>query len=549
MAPSRVAASQWAKRIFARQNCRVSRIRPSSCERSTFVPRKSGRHELQLDSVQPISQACRNAFHSETPSATSGYQTETVSCPIHDDLNLPFSDLSSPLLLPGMEAAVRTPPAWKSPYLVDFKTPRSALASVGVQPVPKSLCESPPSCGSPTKTPGRVAKIFGKLLPSTPREARERTSKKTKCQRRLNGLRVVYRLSTAMGLKTQTGSFKSLADLRRHLLQRHRSLHKAFKEMEKHLKECKDKEGTTWRKRNVEGGTHISMDLPEFTRAIAHFGVDSQQAQHFFELMDASGDGRITFDEFKCALVCMPRDILLQDFRKRLLAKYSSTHEAFKELSTAPGRRNKYVEEDQSRPLTREAFAFHLSRLGVEEQEASLLFDIIDTDVSGTISIEELCETLREVTPEISLEEFWHRFNARWPGIRVAAGMPEGRRHAAEMIFQILPSHCRGLLNDLPLGLSAEAWDLLCAQLDVSRPNAAELFKQCGTSKLWQGQRTSYAEYLEEPQAECDLDDFFDELQLWSQTPKVRQGPGMRQSYGRDMAQRLGSMKAQAMAV
>jgi len=54
---------------------------------------------------------------------------------------------------------------------------------------------------------------------------------------------------------------------------------------------------------------------------------------------------------------------------------------------------------------------------------------------------------------------------------------------------------------------------------------------------------------LEELEAECDLDDFFDELLLWSQTPLARQGAGMRQSYGRDMAQRLGFIKTQLSVV
>jgi len=52
-----------------------------------------------------------------------------------------------------------------------------------------------------------------------------------------------------------------------------------------------------------------------------------------------------------------------------------------------------------------------------------------------------------------------------------------------------------------------------------------------------------------EKQLECDLDDFFDELMLWSQTPLARQGAGMRQSYGRDLAQRLGSRKMQIASV
>merc|ERR1711862_745177 len=100
-----------------------------------------------------------------------------------------------------------------------------------------------------------------------------------------------------------------------------------------------------------------------------------------------------------------------------------------------------------------------------------------------------------------------------------------------------------------------DAWDIICAQLDVTRTNGEELFKQCASAKAWQGHSTLhsgppvpkqmklrlplFAEYLEDCRNECDLEDFFAELLLWSQTPLARKGPGMRQSYGRDVAKRI----------
>lgn len=358
------------------------------------------------------------------------------------------------------------------------------------------------------------------------------------------------RMGTVIGIKAPPRQFKSLADLRRLLLQRHRSLHKAFREMENHLQEFKQQEGTAWKKSKAISGNH-SMDLLEFSRAIAFCGIDHYEAQHFFKLMDTNEDGFITIEEFKTSLVTMPRDVLLQDFRKRLLTKYTTTFEAFKQLSQAPGHRDKSVEGDLSQPLTREMFAFRMLRLGVDEKESSLLFDIIDTDASGTISIWELRETLREVALPVSLEEFWHRFHSRWPNIRAEASSGSvGRRRAVEAVFKILPEKYRGTSLDLPLGLSSDAWNVLCEELDVSRTNGEELFRQCATAKIWQGHRAMLPGCLEEPRRnnECDFDDFFDELQLWSQTPRARQGPEMRQSYSKDVAQRLRSIKPQAVA-
>lgn len=432
MAPSRVAASQWARRTLARKSCRVTRVEPGSCQRSTFAPRKSCkscRVEPELDSILPINQAGRKARVPAPSSPTSGSETgAAIPClpsrlrsfcsnPDDDILELPFSDVSSPVFRHGIGVPVDTPPAWKSPYVVDLHTPRSLIAT---PEVPNLVCENLSSF-CPPKTPSRVAKVFGELLPvsqGSP-EKKEKLTKKVQRQGTkaiANGLRVMLRLSTAIGLsaKAEKRAFLSLADLRKHMLQRTRSLHKAFRDMEHRLMELKNEEGTSWQAKNSEGSpSNHSMSLSEFSRAIAFFGIGSQQARHFFDLMDKNGDGHITFEEFKSALVSMPREILILDFRTRLLTKWSSVHEAFKELSAAPGRRNKYADGDQTRPIDREAFAFHLSRFGVEEQEASLLFDIIDTDLSGTISFAELRETLREAAPEICLEEFWHRFNAR----------------------------------------------------------------------------------------------------------------------------------------
>eukprot|EP00746_Dinoflagellata_sp_MGD_P000439 gnl/MRDRNA2_/MRDRNA2_100786_c0_seq1.p1 gnl/MRDRNA2_/MRDRNA2_100786_c0~~gnl/MRDRNA2_/MRDRNA2_100786_c0_seq1.p1 ORF type:complete len:540 (+),score=82.78 gnl/MRDRNA2_/MRDRNA2_100786_c0_seq1:106-1725(+) len=535
MAPSRVAATQWARQTFARRNNRVSRIAPTSCQRISLAQSKKDSHELRFNSLLPTGGS------SPSESAQGSRRCSHSGSAGSNEKILPLNDLNCPsLLLPGIDDTnVNTPPPWKSPYVIELKTPK-ADGSNEVY-----VIESP--CASPTKTPGRVAKVFSQLLPVTPRAPR-RTDERKRSKKSIvsGGLRMIARVSTAIGFKTPKTQFLSLADLRRHLLQQHRSLHKAFKAMETHLQEIKHKEGTSWMKStNVD--MHASMELAEFTKAIAFFDIDHFQARHFFELMDANCDGLITIEEFKGALVRMPREVLLQDFRKRLMKRYSSTYEAFKELSMPPGHRDRFTEGESSKPLNREAFAFHLSRLGVDEQESSFLFDIIDVDVSGTISMDELRETLREVAPPVSLEDFWHRFAARWPNIRAAASGRDGRKGATEQLFKIFPPKYRGTSLDPPLTISADAWDIICAHLDVSRPNAEKLFRLCATAKVWQGHtKVSDADgTLGNAQIECDVDDFFDELQLWSQTPLARHGAGMRQSYGRDLAQHFSSIKAQ----
>jgi len=369
-------------------------------------------------------------------------------------------------------------------------------------------------------------------------------------------LNVIRKVGTSMGLKTTKHHFRSLAELRRHLIQRHQSLNQAFREIIKHLKKSKcghDEESDgAWTNSQIQHELHTRMQLTDFIIAMSFFGIESSESLHFFNLIKKNGDDGISLEELKDALVNMPSDLILQGFRQRLLTKSSSTYvtqEVLRELFSVQGR--KFLEHEQSQSLGRRGFERRLLHLGFEEQDASLLFRIFDANAAGAVSLEQLQEKLRQVAPSVSLEEFWHRFNARWPNIRGAASSgPEGRRRATTSLFDILPAACRGSAPRgvslyMPMGLSLDAWDVLCAQLDVSPTNGEELFRQCASAKAWQGHPTLhsgqpvptqmqlrlpiFADYLEDCREECDLEDFFDELLLWSQTPLASQGPGMCQ--------------------
>jgi len=568
MAPSRVAAYQWARQVKPQRRC-LSRVAPSSNQQSTHVKRKNGKsREPELDVLLPSIRATGKA---PLPGTTQGSRTDMANA----NSELPSLLSSQAFFLPSLEkpfvTRVRTPSPWKSPCSVDSTTPKVALK------LPASLFQSESACDSPTKSPSKVANVFRKLLPESPRKKNVSSSKhqskhlpkekpleETPKNVKRQGSRVVRhavsfinRIGTAIGTTTalkkapkhQT-QFKSLAELRRRLLQQHHSLQKAFREMEDHNNmEQKSVSATAkdFLSSSMADEPDTSIHIEDFADAIAFFGVDFPQAQHFFKLMDQDGDGQVTFDEFKRALRDMPPGLVLLDFRDRLLSKYSSlTHGPFPDLFAATGPHDKAVEGDQSRIFTRKSFAWHLSRHGVDEHESSILFDIIDANSVGSVSKENVDEMLRDVAPSVGLEEFWYRFNIRWPDIRASASSgPEGRRRAAELLFKILPASHRGTSSHVPLGLTADAWDILCAQLDVPRANAEELFRQCSTSKAWQGCQTSlprnplpkngkfvlpaFAGHLEKLQAECDLDDFFDELQLWSQTPcrKYHEGRAM----------------------
>jgi Ca2+-binding EF-hand superfamily protein len=293
------------------------------------------------------------------------------------------------------------------------------------------------------------------------------------------------------------------------MLRRYDTLPRAFSALEQHLDN-----GKMNTRQNAGSKSRKRMSLNEFAEALSFFRVSPQQAHHVFRLMDANNDGDVTLGEFRKALLDMPRSVLLQDFRRRLLTKYSSIPDAFKEIS---GPSETYGKQ---RPLDQRCFALKLLSWGVAEEEAQTLFNLIDQDSSGTISLHELREAVREVAPWISLDEFHRRFAHQWPDIaRLAGKGAHSHRRGAEKLFALLsPAHlCTdlGATKELPDCLSKEAFVEMCTLIDITESNSAELFEVCATSAKWQCRR---------PGDDVDgsvvlLDDFFDCLHLWSENP------------------------------
>lgn len=428
--------------------------------------------------------------------------------------------------LPDMTLC-NTPPAWSPPCSLTEAFPIEALT------LPSESPPIPSPFSSPSKAPAStIATVLNQLLPLS-----DSPRKGTKSPRGASKLRLVSKqvtssmmfinaVSDARSASKQRARSKSptaginsdkplmsLAELRRVLLRKYDNPQKAFSALEQHL----DNTGNARRNPAANGSQlrkHLS--LSEFIQAISFFGVRPQQARHFFSLMDANNDGNLTLGEFRKALLDMPRDVLLQDFRQRLLNKYPSIPDAFKDLGSRDVLGNR-------RPLDRAAFALKLLSWGIAEEEAHALFNLIDHDKSGSISMEELRGALREVAPWISLDEFHRRFAHEWPDIAQFAGKgANAHRRGTEKLFALLsPDHIStdfGVMKELPDSLSREAFTEMCNFLDITESNSAELFGVCATSATWQCRR---------PVGDVDesvvlLDDFFDCLHLWSENPVNR---------------------------
>lgn len=315
----------------------------------------------------------------------------------------------------------------------------------------------------------------------------------------------------------KTESLCSLVDLRRYLLDRYGSLKHAFCALEDAWMPQHNENEEACRK----GWKDVAINEWQFAEAAKVFDLETCQSSHFFNLMDGNGDGTLTFAEFLEALVSMPHDVLLQDFRQRLLTQFSSIADALREfIAHAP----------TSGAFSRFDFIDCMTKLHVSESEAQELFHILDADGSGRITSQELREAIRSVAPSITLQGFWQRMAAEWPEVVEAArecSDPSkswsARCRVGVLFFELLPQELRqrerggttflqapGCLHSISL----EAFDALAALLDVSSENASELYFQIlGMVSPHKSRRHKERDDLQE----IHLEDFAEQLRLWNE--------------------------------
>jgi hypothetical protein len=266
--------------------------------------------------------------------------------------------------------------------------------------------------------------------------------------------------------------------------------------------------------------------------------------------MDADGNGELTLNEFMDALTQMPGHVLLEHLRQRLLSRFASVNEAFREVSSGVS--------GLAARLNRAEFEVTLMRMGIHESEASELFRVIDDDDSGDISLQELQDALRGAAPITSLGGFWHRVAMEWPELASCALQPsrESNQRDRLLLSELMPPDLLKLHGGGPLPgdshnyrmsrtpaaegegdagaeerastlvvLTAETFDALAMQLDISHDNAMKLFK-CIVSATGQQPRTPGKSM------EIYVEDFMDQLKLWSEESLLEAGVEMGNGDG-----------------
>jgi len=371
----------------------------------------------------------------------------------------------------------------------------------------------------------------------------------------------------------------SLVDFRRMLQQRHASLAHAFRELEDFLL-LPESDGTP----STYSAHRGELFLEDFMQAAGFYGLEEHQAVHCFRSMDAKGVGFITVEEFLKAMTSMPRRVLLQDFRNRLIKEDPRLSVSLRQIM------------DEARvpdTIRKSEFCAALARMGIVEVEAANLFDIMDKDRSRSISSRELFAAVREGAPPTSCDDFWRRLSGEWPLlVAVAHHLSSGTRQRvgamlAELLHEEQVYDCsdelspmgRHLLTDGSTGfkldcmsvphsvpvravttVTFEIFDLLAAPMDVTPEDSRRVFERMagGCPRVAILTQRLQEDFQQPDEIYMDLDDFIEELRLRTslipqpppreQQPRVASRSGTRDMSGDAVKDKVTSEKKQRLA-
>mmetsp|Transcript_57386 Transcript_57386/g.134568 ORF Transcript_57386/g.134568 Transcript_57386/m.134568 type:complete len:1037 (+) Transcript_57386:101-3211(+) len=144
------------------------------------------------------------------------------------------------------------------------------------------------------------------------------------------------------------------------------------------------------------------MDRHTFVGGLTRrLGYTEADANKIFRKIDIDGNGDVSREEFATALELSDPSLFHEDLRLRIRQRFRSIQETFKEaFSETTGE-----DMDQIPALTLERFQELLLPLGLTENEISKLFNLVDLDGDGTLTVKEFLKGIKFFAPSCVLED------------------------------------------------------------------------------------------------------------------------------------------------
>lgn len=282
----------------------------------------------------------------------------------------------------------------------------------------------------------------------------------------------------------KSDKLSSLVEVGQKLQNYYGSLDRAFRQ----LQETLGKSGTTVRRIN-------SFSFQEFVDGAAAMGLEPFQAAHLFSILDIDGDGKLTIHEFIERLGSPSKEAILQDLWQRLIVRYASLEDAFRNMNTS-----------RLLCLSRPDFYTVMARVNVSEMEAVELFRLLDVHGFATVTLNELWDSISAATPPATVDSFWVRFAAEWPDIAYAArrGLQptsfslDLRKSLGGMLAALLPEETRKQCSQLQSAAEARRKAVVPVQTRGRRTSVRTSLKTAVTAALFSCSEAAHPSLLSE---------------------------------------------------
>eukprot|EP00928_Gymnodinium_smaydae_P031686 TRINITY_DN23177_c0_g1_i1.p1 TRINITY_DN23177_c0_g1~~TRINITY_DN23177_c0_g1_i1.p1 ORF type:complete len:1057 (+),score=222.75 TRINITY_DN23177_c0_g1_i1:357-3527(+) len=274
--------------------------------------------------------------------------------------------------------------------------------------------------------PGEVASVFGMV-----------------CTDDSSGRYTISPGEVASALAT-VSPYLLLEDLRDRLVQKYKSVEKAFSDID-----------------HERCGRIALREWME--RVPRRFGLTENEASLAFRQIDINGNREITSFEFRVSLGLSEPLLYLEDLRRKVRQRYRSIQQVLE------GAFAESTEDDPLRncPVSLQKLQRLLAEVELDDEDAQMMFDIVDVDLRGSVTVREFLNGIIHFAPSVVLEDV--RLAALQKHMRIEDAFDNGSSggdRAAPLDFQTF----RKLLEDASLlggGVRVQAiFDLLDVKND-----------------------------------------------------------------------------------
>lgn len=146
------------------------------------------------------------------------------------------------------------------------------------------------------------------------------------------------------------------------------------------------------------------LDHYEFTKGLIRIGIGRVDAERIFRLLDVDKSENICKTEMVSALQLSSPSIIFEDFRRQLRSRFNSIKEVFEAKLDERRERDLFAQLE----FTPGEFQDIMADLDIGRRESKRLFDLIDADQNGLLSMMEILRGVRIFAPACVLQGIRH---------------------------------------------------------------------------------------------------------------------------------------------